>query len=142
MKKTLTLLLTLILMLCMTVPTFATEASIAPRDSSYFSNYGTTLSAEEDGVIKITFTATGLRINNSIGVATYHVERLNANGVWESVTGLRNGETGSNVIGYTFSRYFQGVPGETYRVQVTFFCSNSLGSEFKTYTSGRITATR
>jgi hypothetical protein len=44
------------------------------------------------------------------------------------------------VASYTFGRYFQGVAGETYRIQVTFYCSIGTGSEHKSYTSGRITA--
>ena len=142
MKKFLSMFLTLLMLCCMIIPTFSAETTAESRSSNYFSNYGATLSAEEDGVIKIVFSTTGMQISNSIGVATYEVQRLNDNGVWENVSGLLNGQTGSNVLSYTFSRYFQGVPGETYRAEVVFFCSRNDGSEHKTYTSGRITAKR
>ena len=115
MKKILSLILTLTLMCSVFVPSLT--AAVEPRDSAYFHSYGTTLAAEDDGIIRITFSATGLQINNSIGVATYFVERLDDDGNWESVTELLSGQTASGVFSYTYSRNFQGVPGETYRVQ-------------------------
>ena len=50
------------------------------------------------------------------------------------------GETGENVVSYTFSKYFQGVLGERYRVQVVFVSIIDGSAEYKTYTSGVITA--
>ena len=141
MKKLISLALALTLMCSLLVPSL-TAAEIEPRDSAYFHSYGTTLTAEDDGIIRITFSATGLQINNSIGVSTYQVQRLNDDGNWEAITDLLTGQTASGVFSYTYSRNFQGVPGETYRVQVTFICSRSDGSETKAYTSGRITAKR
>ena len=110
------------------------------RASNYFSSYGTTMSARGSGIIAITFKAVGTDICNQIGVANYHVERLNDDGYWENVSGALSGQTGTNVASYTFGRYFQGVAGETYRIQVTFYCAIGTGCEFKAYTSGRITA--
>ena len=110
------------------------------RASNYFSSYGTTMSAPGNGGIAITFRAVGTDICNQIGVASYHVDRLNENGNWENVSGLLSGQTGTNVASYTFGRYFQGVAGETYRIQVTFLCIIGTGYETKSYTSGRITA--
>ena len=110
------------------------------RASNYFSSYGTTMSAPGNGLIGITFRAVGTDICNQIGVANYHVEKLNENGGWENVSGALSGQTGTNVASYTFGRYFQGVAGETYRIQVTFCCTINNSSEYKSYTSGRITA--
>ena len=110
------------------------------RASNYFSSYGTTMSARGSGIIAITFKAVGTDICNQIGVANYHVEKLNENGGWENVSGALSGQTGTNVASYTFGRYFQGVAGETYRIQVTFVCVIGTGMEHKSYTSGRITA--
>jgi hypothetical protein len=98
------------------------------------------MSAPGNGLIGITFRAVGTDICNQIGVANYHVEKLNDDGEWVNVSGALSGQTGTNVASYTFGRYFQGVAGETYRIQVTFFCSIGTGSEHKSYTSGRITA--
>ena len=110
------------------------------RASNYFSSYGTTMSAPGNGRIGITFRAVGTGICNQIGVASYHVERLDDDGNWENVSGALSGQTGTNVASYTFGRYFQGVAGETYRIQVTFTCIIGTSGETKSYTSGRITA--
>ncbi|MBQ4581236.1 MAG: hypothetical protein IJA83_11315 [Clostridia bacterium] len=73
-------------------------------------------------------------------MANYTVEKLDENGNWYNVSGSLSGQTGTNVSSYTFGRYFQGVSGETYRIQVTFLCCIGNGVETKSYTSGRITA--
>ena len=97
------------------------------------------MSAPGNGLIGITFRAVGTDICNQIGVANYHVEKLTDEG-WVNVSGSLSGQTGTNVASYTFGRYFQGVAGETYRIQVTFVCVIGTGMEHKSYTSGRITA--
>ena len=98
------------------------------------------MSAPGNGLIAITFKAVGTGLCNQIGVANYQVFRQDDDGNWEAVSGLLSGQTGTNVASYTFGRYFQGVAGETYRIQVTFYCAIGTGCEFKSYTSGRITA--
>ena len=110
------------------------------RASNYFSSYGTTMSAPGNGGIAITFRAVGTDICNQIGVANYCVQKLNDDGEWVYCSGTLSGQTGTNVASYTFGRYFQGVAGETYRIQVTFLCIIGTGYETKSYTSGRITA--
>ena len=136
MKKTLSVMLILVI-LCSCMFSYALAET---RASNYFSSYGTTMSAPGNGRIGITFKAVGTGICNQIGVATYTVERLDDDGNWENVSGSLSGQTGSNVASYTFGRYFQGVAGETYRIQVTFYCAIGDGCEFKSYTSGKITA--
>ena len=126
-------------LLCSCVFSYAVAEEITPRASDYFTSYGTSMSAPGGGGINITFRAVGTDICNQIGVANYHVEKLTDEG-WVNVSGSLSGQTGTNVASYTFGRYFQGVAGETYRIQVTFFCSIGTGSEHKSYTSGRITA--
>ena len=139
MKRFLFVLLVFVLV-CGMVPLAQAESAIQPRDSAFFSSYGTTLSRQGGGTIKIVFGATGMGICNTLGVATYQVERLNEDGDWVDCSGLLNGQTGSNVGSYTFSRYFYGIPGEVYRVKVVFVCSIDGELEHKTYTSRRIEA--
>ena len=110
------------------------------RASNYFTSYGTTIGTPGSGRLSITFKAVGTDICNQIGVATYQVQRRDDAGNWEDVSGLLSGQTGSNVASYTFGRYFQGVAGETYRVKVTFCCTIGTSSEYKSYTSGTVTA--
>ena len=136
MKHALSIALILTL-LCSCVFSFAVAETKA---SNYFSSYGTSTSAIGGGQIYITFRAVGTDICNQIGVANYHVEKLDENGRWYTVSGALSGQTGTNVASYTFGRYFQGVAGETYRIQVTFCCTINNSSEYKSYTSGRVTA--
>ena len=136
MKKALSLALVLTL-LCPCIFSFALAET---RASNYFTSYGTTMSAPGNGLIAITFKAVGTGLCNQIGVANYYVQRLDDNGNWYNVSSTLSGQTGTNVASYTFGRYFQGVAGETYRIQVTFCCTINNSSEYKSYTSGRITA--
>ena len=136
MQKVLSILLVLtILSACIFSCAFAET-----RASDYFTCYGTTMSAAGGGGINITFKAVGTCLCNQIGVAGYHVEKKNDEGEWVNVSGALSGQTGTNVASYCFGRYFQGVAGETYRIQVTFVCVINNGMESKSYTSGSITA--
>ena len=135
MKNVLSLVLILTI-LCSCVFSYALAET---RASNYFTSYGTTMSAPGNGLIAITFKAVGTGLCNQIGVANYHVEKLTDEG-WVNVSGSLSGQTGANVASYTFGRYFQGVAGETYRIQVTFCCTINNSSAYKSYTSGRITA--
>lgn len=135
MKNVLSLVLILTI-LCSCVFSYALAET---RASNYFTSYGTTMSAPGSGRIAITFRAVGTDICNQIGVANYQVFKETDEG-WVAVSGLLSGQTGTNVASYTFGRYFQGVAGETYRIQVTFYCAIGTGCEHKSYTSGRITA--
>ncbi len=138
MKKSIAMLLAA--MMLFTNSVFAALAQeLVPFGSNYFNSYGTTMSADGDGILGITFDVQGMGICSQLGVASYSVQRLNDRSNWEDVSGLLNGETGSNVASYTFSRAFYGVPGETYRVQVTFFCALNGGFEHKYYTSTGVT---
>ena len=136
MKNALSIMLILTL-LCSCAFSYAIAET---RASNYFTSYGTSMSAPGNGLIGITFRAVGTDICNQIGVANYQVQKLNDDGDWVVVSGSLSGQTGTNVASYTFGRYFQGVAGETYRIQVTFLCIIGTGYETKSYTSGRITA--
>lgn len=139
MKRIVSLVLFIVLVCSATIFTSYAE-DIQPRDSAYFNSYGTTLSKQGGGCIKITFTANGTQICDTIGVSTYEVERMDDDGNWEDCSGLLSGKTISGFASYTFSKYFYGVAGETYRVKVVFICSIDGGVETKNYTSGSITA--
>lgn len=140
MKRLISLVMAVTILLgCMNCAAYA-EPEITPYNSSYFISYGTTLSKEGNGRIKIIFQACATGVASSVGVASYQVEKLNSEGEWVDCTGLLDGETGTNVGSYTYSIYFNGKPGETYRVKVTFICNMDGGYETKAYTSGRITA--
>ena len=138
MKKILSIVL-LVALLCTSLFNFVLAEDAATRASNYFTSYGTAANAVGGGGINITFKAVGTGICNQIGVANYQVFKETDLG-WVAVSGELSGQTGTNVASYTFGRYFQGVAGETYRIQVTFLCTINHGTETKSYTSGRITA--
>lgn len=137
MKKMLSFALA-VLLLCTSLGVCCAESPVT-RSSNYFHRYGAAMGDAGNGVLSITFHCTGMGICDQLGVATWSVQKLNENGAWEDVSGLRDGQTGSNVAAYTFGRYFYGVPGETYRVNVMFVCVMNGGCEFKSYTTARIT---
>lgn len=137
MKKMISLALMIVLM-CTTFSVCFAETP-GMRSSNYFHSYGTNMRDAGNGVLSITFSCVGMGVCSQLGVATYSVQRLEDNGNWTDVSGLLNGQTGSNVAAYAFGRYFYGVSGETYRVNVTFYCAMNGGSEFKSYTSASIT---
>ena len=139
MKNALSIILVLTL-LCSSIFSGALAEEASQRSSNYFTSYGTSMGTPGGGGINITFKAVGTGICNQIGVANYFVQKLDDDGNWEYVSGALSGQTGTNVASYTFGRYFQGVAGETYRIQVTFCCTINNSSEYKSYTSGRITA--
>lgn len=139
MKKFVVLLLALSMLCSMVLSTAAAE-DIVPRQSNYFSSYGTTVAPVGGGTLHITFSTVGTGVCSQLGVASYTVEKMDDDGNWENCSGFLSGETGSGVASYTFSRYFYGVAGETYRVCATFICTMNNSSETKSYTSGRVTA--
>lgn len=132
-------LLLVLTLLCSSLLSSVLAEENAARSSNYFTSYGTSMSAPGGGGINITFKAVGTGLCNQIGVASYTVEKETNEG-WVNVSGALSGQTGSNVASYTFGRFFQGVAGETYRIQVTFCCIINNSSEYKAYTSGSITA--
>ena len=139
MKKLTTIILLAAMLLNLFAFTAYAEVENSTRASNYFDYYGINLSDQGDGRIKIVFSCGGTGVCDSLGVATYEVEKQNDNGGWEDVTGMLSGKTTSGASSYTFSKYFNGVEGETYRVQCAFICTINNGTETKPYTSGSIT---
>ena len=137
MKKMISLALVIVLM-CTTLSVCFAETP-GMRSSNYFHSYGTNMCDAGNGVLSITFSCVGMGVCSQLGVATYSVQRMDDDGNWEDVSGLLNGQTGSNTAAYAFGRYFYGVSGETYRLNVTFCCTLNGGSEYKAYTSASIT---
>lgn len=138
MKRLITLILA-ICMFCVSLGAAACAESVA-RNSAFFTSYGTTLSKAGGGTIKITFSTDATQVADTLGVVNYSVDELNSDGDWVNKTGLLSGKTASNVGSYTFSKYFNGISGKTYRVNVSFVCTIDGKTEYKNYTSLRIEA--
>lgn len=127
-----------LMLLCTGLFSGAVAEEISPRSSNYFNSYGISVGRPGNGILSITFDATGMGLCSQLGVASYLVQKKTDAG-WVDVSDLLDGSLGSNVVSYTFGRYFYGVAGETYRVKATFFCLLNGGVEFKKCTSAPIT---
>lgn len=135
MKRVFALVLSLMLLM-LNVSAFAAEE----RNSNYFSSYGTAISRLGSGDLKITFSCDAVGTASQLGVSSFSIYEYDGSR-WELVSGPHSGSYGYNVSSYSFSRTFNGVAGEKYRVQVNFLCTKSDGtSENKSYTSGSIVA--
>lgn len=130
--------ISLILMAMLLLPTFNACAA-EPRDSNYFSSYGTTLSAKGSGDIKITFSCDAVNTASQLGVSEFSVYKYDGS-EWDRVSGPHSGSYGYGVSTYSFSRTFDGVAGEKYRVEATFLCVKNNSAESKNHTSGSIVA--
>ena len=128
MKRFLAFLLALTLLLCATVGFATADDEGLTRQSNYFASYGTSLSAIGGGKIKVTFSCSAVGTAETLGVATYVVQRKNSSGNWEYASGW--------VHTYSFSKTINGTAGTTYRVRCTFICTKNGTSEHKSYTSG------
>ena len=144
MKKSLSIFVVCVLLLSMfTMPAYAVlPEPDAPASSNYFHCYGTSMSRQGGGTLLLTFTATGMGMCDVLGVADFDVQCWDADdGEWVNVVTNAPGETGTNVPSYTFSRYFYGTSGQTYRLVVTFVCTKyGMGTELKYYISPAIVA--
>ena len=138
MKKMISVALVMLMLFTALCGVASAETAVTPRASNYFHSYGVNLGDAGNGKLSITFHCVGLGICSTLGVASYEVEKLTDEG-WVNVSGLLDGQTGSNCASYTYGRYFNGVSGETYRLNVTFICVLNGGAETKTFTSGTIT---
>lgn len=143
MRKYISLLLVFSILFCSSAFAALPETD-EMQASNYFQSYGMVITAMGSGKLYLTFTCTAVGIADQLGVANFWVEKRDSDGNWEDITGQVNGSTNTNVTSYSFSKIFNGVAGETYRVKCTFMCTKTIngvvGTEHKSYTSGRKTA--
>lgn len=139
MRKFISILLVFSILLCSSAFAALPETDEI-QASNYFQSYGMVVTAMGSGKLHLTFTCTAVGIADQLGVATFMVQRRDSDGNWEDITGNVTGSTNTNVTSYSFSKIFNGVAGETYRVKCVFYCQKNGGAEHKSYTSGRKTA--
>jgi len=144
MRKSLSILLVCVLFMSMSiVPAHAAlPEPDEPAASNYFTYYGTSMSRQGGGTLLLTFSTAGVGMCDVLGVADFDVQCWDADDEeWVNVVTNAPGETGTNVPSYTFSRYFYGTSGQTYRLVVTFVCTKyGMGTELKYYISPAIVA--
>lgn len=77
---------------------------------------------------------TGVETSSTLGVSTFQLQKK-VDGKYENVGEEQTGSVGHNVISHSFSRECTVIPGQIYRVRVTFVCENSNGYKAQTYYS-------
>ena len=130
MKRIVSIIL-LLTLLTVSLSAYAVE----PRDSMYFNDYGTSLTKQGDGKIKITFTCGSNGTASQLGVSSFSVYAYDGSRWY-----LVSGSYGYGVSSYTFSRIFNGVAGEKYYIETNFLCVKGGTSETKFHSSGTIVA--
>ena len=119
----------------------AAEGTVQPLASDYLISCSAYIS-HSDGKSKVNFTARATSLMTSLGVTQIQMQ-WSYNG-----TAWNDGETidlndepsmlGSNKSIYISSVPFSGVEGRYYRAKVTFYASNSSGSDSATITTQKV----
>ena len=144
MKKLISALLIVSILMCSTVALAALPDNDEIQQSNYFQSYGMAVTAIGSGKLRLTFSCSAVGTADVLGVANYCVQKKGSDGSWSDVTDWVTGSTKTNTTSHSFSKIFNGVAGETYRCKCTFLCTKTIngvvGSETKSYTSGKKTA--
>ena len=139
-KKSLVLILALLMMLgCFNMGAYAADSNSA-RASNYFLSYDAQLSAAGNGKLRISGTVDALSIMSSIGIAYFRVYLADGTFVTTVPGSTTNGLLVSNSDTYSGSFTYQAVSGNRYYVVVTFICRNASGYEYKNYRTNTVTA--
>lgn len=138
MKKSLSLFLALLLLCTGLIPCASAESPVQWGSRAIFTN-NIYLSTPGPTTLSITFTCVGTGLCSQLGVASFYVERQDDNGNWYIVAGPYAGETGTDVVSYSFGRYYYGTPGVTYRVTATFYSTLNGVTDTSFATSAAVT---
>jgi len=129
------LIMSFLFVLCISV--------VAISESSYYlDSYSSTIDAEGNGKILITFAVAGTGKMSSIGVTAIEVQKK-VGSSWEydrTLTYSNNSNfLTSNSICHASQVRITGVSGTQYRAIITFYAANSTGSDSKNQTSSTAT---
>lgn len=140
-KHTLKLISLFLVLIMVSGVAVAAERTMQPFASDYFDTCSAHIS-QSDGEYRVNFTAKATSLMTSLGVTEIQIQ-WSYNG-----TAWNDGETidlndepsmlGSNKSIYISSVSFSGVEGRYYRAKVTFYASNSSGSDSATITTQKV----
>lgn len=116
------------------------DGGITTFASSYFDSYSVYVSSPSSGKAKFTFNVTATETANTLGVASYSIQKKNSDGSYSTVYTDPTDHFGSGVVSYTYSKTYSGTSGSTYRAVVKFYCKIGSGSATATLTSVSVTA--
>lgn len=119
-----------------------TAFAVEPRTSQYiYTSYASAIK-ERDGNLKIEFTLSTLGTMKKIGASKIEVYKSDDTLVETFKYTVKGYEDmmGSNASRYSSSVNYSGASGQKYYAVVTFYASNSSGSDSVTYTTATVTA--
>lgn len=122
--------LILIAVLILSIPAYATEE----RASLYISSYSMDVLPAGNGKLAVEFAIAGTRQMSAVGVESITIYRINGSSRIEVAEFNRNDTNmiATNSAFHAGTKYYQGIPGEEYKVTVTLFAENSSGYDSRT----------
>lgn len=133
------LIMALVLAIGLCISASATE--FAPYASDYLSKYQGTVTAQGNGVVKISFLVIGTERIDEIGASKIVVQEKDGNS-WIPVKTYNNVDNPelSTTNDFSYSNYvlFDGDVGKTYRAKIIIFGN----TDFRTFTTASTIATR
>lgn len=131
MKKTISALLAVLLLLSASLPCYAVEA----RASQYFDGYILGMAAPGNNQMSVSFTVYGMSKMDKIGAYYIRIEEEVGNNKWiTTFTAYGDKDPAkfysTNAYEHTGSYTFTGVPGVKYRAVMKSYASNSSGHEY------------
>lgn len=139
-KKAISFFLAAIMLLGIT----GTVSAIELRASQNLRSYHVGLSAKGNGQMLITYDVSGVREQDKIGVESIEIEhKTSPNSAWTYYDTLY-GSTHPDFYAYKTDThegeiYFSGVPGESYRITITFYAEKGATSDTGEKTSLGVT---
>lgn len=120
----------IILSLMCSISVFASEA----RASLYISSYYMNALPAGNGKLGVEFSMQGTRHANTVGAESIIIYRADGYS-WIKVVEFNRYDSGmidTGCIYYGNTKYYQGIPGEEYKVTVTLFAENDTGYDSRT----------
>lgn len=142
MKKTVRILLLMVLIISIMSTSVAMAYALTPRSNAYVSSFDNEITAIGDGKVKIEFETWGTGTMDKIGASTIKVYDQNG---WVYSFFMSNPAYTSQMIGTKSTHYYgsvtyQGVEGNTYYATVTHYAAKGTGSGTEDYTTNSVVA--
>lgn len=142
MKKTVRILLLMVLIISIMSTSVAMAYALTPRSNAYVSSFDNEITAIGDGKVKIEFETWGTGTMDKIGASTIKVYDQNG---WVYSFFMSNPAYTSQMIGTKTTRFYgsvtyQGVEGNTYYATVTHYAAKGTGSGTEDYTTNSVVA--
>ncbi len=129
-KKVTAFVLAIIMMFGISGTALASEGQV--RASPYLESYYVALFAKGNGKMAVAVSVNGVEKEDVIGMLEVYIEQK-IDGKWHYYDSLVSVEYPEfmerNTVTYLHTIYFQGTPGDTYRVTITVYAEKDGGSD-------------